>query len=86
MYHVIHTHKSIGKEFVARYGRPALLLADEYGGVVAVVNDDHCWLALQGTMPDRRLRTQGPYERTWLPQTHLFVELFTAMKDLPEPR
>ncbi len=63
----------VGKKFETRYGKPALVMEDQYGGRVVVVTDDHCYVAM--------LKRGNDYKAT----SWIFQELFEEMKKLPSP-
>jgi len=73
MYKKIESN-AIDQELKDVWGEPVLVMADEYGGQVAVVVDDHCYLA------------KIKMEDKWVSTPYLFRELFEEMKNLPLPQ
>jgi len=66
------------KEVVLRNGStatPIATLKDEYGGVSHIIEDDHCYVLVNGS-----------YERGFTTVKHWYTEVVEAIKTLPTPK
>ena len=55
--------------------RPVATLKDEYGGVSHIIEDDHCYVLVNGS-----------FERGFATVKHWYPEAVEAMKKLPTPK
>lgn len=62
--------------------RPLTTLKDEHGGVSHIIEDDHCYVLLNGI---DKVCLDGTYRAEYVMVRHWYSEAVDALKKLPTP-